>query len=884
MLLRFFYILLLSTALGSLASLHAQNKGSFSVDYALPRDVVIDTIEVSSSSEAIDDKYVVLLSGLRTGQKISLPGEETSRALKKLWNEKVFADIKLLARETRPGHVALTLQVKERPRLLKPIITGIKKGERDDITDLIKWYRGEVLTEYLMKVTEYRIKDYLADKGFLNPTIDFSTSTDSTMPPNFVNLQIDVQRGQKVKVAGIDIQGNHMMPTSKIRKALKEAIVEKSRIDMHKDFLRFLGGKPKFSKVDSVVLSDGFFKATAEYLRNANRINIFTKSQYNEYEWEMARDQVIALYNSKGYRDARFLHDTVYMKDNEIFAEFLIEEGNQYFFRDISWSGNQKYTSGMLDTLLGIEKGDVYNQERLQKRLNMDPDALDISSLYQNDGYLYFQIQPVEMLVEGDSIDLEIRISEGKQAYIRRIILTGNTKTNDRVILREVRSKPGDLFRRSDVIRTQQALSQLGIINPQTLEIRPIPDPVSGNVDLEIIMEEQPSDQIELSGGWGAGQVVGTLGLSFRNFSLRNLLRPSTWSPLPNGDGQTLSIRGQSTGPQFQAYNFNFNEPYLGGYKPISLGFFVNHSSFAFGLTDSSSRLSTTSVGVTVGKQLRWPDDYFQIMGGITYMRYDARDYQLISGSADRFSGVSNNININVGLVRNSTNDMIFPTSGSEFRLNAQLTPPWSLFNNKDYNTISDEERFEFLEYHKWKFQGKWFIPLDKRAGDRDAKLVLMLRTEFGFLGQYNAAVGITPFERFFLGGDGLTGFNVDGREIIAQRGYPNLSLTPGSNGTSTGAVGGTIYNKHTAELRFLLSPNPQAKIWVHAFAEAGNAWLTFDEYTPFQINRAVGIGARFFLPMFGLLGVDYGWGLDPIGPAREIPGGQFHFMIGQQF
>ena len=863
--------------------IQAQRPG-FDVDYRYPRTYTLDRIRVVSPGQKLDSTYVVLLSGLNLGDKIQIPGRETAAAIRKLWKEKVFKNIRISANELQPGHAELFIYAEEQPRILKPVIFGIKKGEQEDITNLIKWYRGEVYTDNLRKVAEYRIRDFLAEKGFLNPQIEFRTETDSTMPPDFVNLVIDIHRGEKVKVGSLEISGNLLVNTSKIRRTIKDALVEKSRVDLARDFFQFLQGNPELAEFDSVLLGKGFYAATLEYLRNANRINIFTKSKYNELEWDMAMRSIVALYQAKGYRDARVVRDSVFYANGELHAQIQISEGIQYHFRHIKWLGNQKYTSGRLDSLLGIKRGDVYDQERLTKRLNMDQNALDISSLYQNDGYLFFRVEPLEVLVEGDSIDLEIRISEGKQARIRRIILSGNTKTNDRVLLREVRAKPGDLFRRSDVIRTQQALSQLGIIDPQALEIIPRPDPINGMVDLEFVVTESPSDQIELSGGWGANQVVGTLGLSFRNFSLRNMLKPSTWSPLPSGDGQQLSIRAQSTGPQFQAYNFSFNEPYLGGKKPISLGLSVNHSLFSFGLSDSASRLMNTSVGLNVGRQLRWPDDYFQLSGGISYNRYDARDYRLIAGTAQNFTGVSNNFNINIGIIRNSTDDFIFPTSGSLFMFNVELTPPISAFNSVDYASLPLQERYQWLEYHKWKFQGKWFIPLDKRANDKPSKFILMLRTEFGFLGQYSDRVGPTPFERFFLGGDGLTGFNIDGREIISLRGYPNLSLTPGFDGNSVNSVGGTIYNKHTLELRFLLSPNPQAKIWVHGFLEAGNAWDGFDSYTPFQLQRAWGLGMRFFLPMFGLLGVDYGWGMDPLPPNNTPPGGQFHFMIGQQF
>jgi outer membrane protein insertion porin family len=853
-----------------------------SIDYGLPKEYLIRDVRVKSNSDQTLDKAVVYLSGLEPGQRIQIPGDPISMAIKRLWKEKTFSDVKMYVELVGTATVDIIIEVKELPRVLKPVFTGVKKGEREDMAGIVKWYRGEVLTEHLLKLLEYRIKDYYIEKGYLDTRVAFTQKPDTTAGPNFAVLHIDVDRQEKIKIGYIHIAGNKVMPTSKIRRKMKDAIVEKSRMNLAQDFLLFLQGQPTPRYIDSMLTNHGIIKQTVEYMRNANRINLFKSSKYVESEWETATRDIIREYNTLGFRDARFVRDTVYMKDGELFADLTIYEGNRYYHRNITWVGNKKYTTGRLDSLLNIRKGTIYNQEALERKLMFNPAGGDISSMYQDEGYLFFQINPVEVMVDGDSIDLEIRMFEGTQARVGRILVTGNAKTNDRVILREIRCRPGDLYSRANIIRSQQALSQLGILNPQTIDIRPKPNPIDGTVDIEFYVEEAPSDQIELSGGWGANQVIGTLGLTLNNFSARNLFRPKTWAPLPAGDGQRLSIRGQSNGPNFQAYNFSFNEPWLGGKKPISFGVFVNHSRFRFGGIDTNaSQLGNTSVGLTLGRQLRWPDDYFSVQFGIRYHRYDARNYNLFANSGTRFTGQSNNIGISASISRNSTDHFIFPRSGSMITASVEFTPPYTAISGADLSNASLQERYEWLEYHKWKFKASWFNDITK---SKNNPLVLMVRTEFGFLGQYNDQIGITPFERFFLGGDGLTGFNIDGREIIAMRGYPNLSLTPGYNGTSTAAVGGVIYNKHTMELRFLVSPNPQATIWVHGFLEAGNAWDKFENYTPFQLKRSAGLGVRFFLPMFGLLGVDYGWGFDGLPPNNRAPGGQFHFMIGQQF
>jgi outer membrane protein insertion porin family len=765
----------------------------------------------------------------------------------------------------------------------------VKKSEADDIKENIKLFKGEVVTEYLKKSAEHRIKDYYAEKGYLDAEVIFDEypDTSSNFRNNFVNLRININRKEKVRVGRITVEGNEHVKMSQIRRKMKDALYEKSRFDVGQDILNLLSGKTKFKTVDSLALADGPYQSAVEYFRNSVRVNIFKASKYNKTEVETAKDNVIALYNSKGYRDAKFTKDSIYLKDGDIYADFEIEEGKPYYFRNIRWVGNKRYRSGQLDTILGIKKGDVYNTERLQQGLQFSPTGMDIGSLYQDIGYLFFNVEPVEVKVDGDSIDLEIRIYEGKQARVNKIFIEGNSKTNDIVILRELRIKPGDLFSRSDIIRSQTALSQLGIFDAQNMDVRPIPNPVDGTVDLVFVVAEAPSDQIELSGGWGAGQIVGTLGLTFNNFSLRNMFKKGAWTPLPSGDGQRLSLRAQSNGPNYQSYNFSFTEPWLGGKKPISFSVFFNHSNINYGTTSTAQRLINTTVGVSLGKQLKWPDDFFSILFTLSYQRYDVNNYRLFTNTTATFSGVSNNISFTAQIQRNSTDDWIFPTSGSQIQASVELTPPYSLLTGANMNGASLNEKYQFIEYHKWKFKAQWYLPLTKKKGTNPQRFVMMARAEFGFMGYYNSAIGLTPFERFFLGGDGLTGFNIDGREIIALRGYQNYSLTPGyQDGNSGNATGAAIYSKYTLEFRYLISPNPQAKIYALTFLEAGNSWEGIDSFQPFQLNRSVGAGVRIFLPMFGLLGVDYGYGFDPVRGTSESDRqkGVFHFMIGQQF
>jgi outer membrane protein insertion porin family len=551
-----------------------------------------------------------------------------------------------------------------------------------------------------------------------------------------------------------------------------------------------------------------------------------------------------------------------------------MEEGRKFYFRNITFTGNTKYSTDELNKILGIEKGDVYNQQALQERVMFSMAGTDVSSLYQDDGYLSFQAIPLEVMVENDSIDLEILIDEGKQYRIGKVSVVGNTKTNDHVIYREIRTRPGDLFSRSDVIRTQRELAQLGYFNPEAFDIQTKQNDGEGIVDLTYVVEEKPSDQIELSGGWGAGRVVGTLGVSFTNFSIRNAFKKGSWRPIPMGDGQRLSLRAQSNGTFFQSYSLAFTEPWLGGKKPNSLSFSVTHSIQSNGQRRKidgeenplRQSLNITGASVGLGKRLRWPDDYF-----LTYLSLSYQHFQLNNfGSFFSFAnGESNNLALTFNVQRNSVSDPIYPRYGSNLSFTFKGTPPYSAFaGDKDYTSMTDQQKYRWVEYHKWKFTADWYTPLTN-----DKKLVLNTKVGVGFLGLYNRDIGIAPFERFYLGGVFLSGFILDGREIINLRGYDDLSLAP-----STGAP---IISKYGAELRYLISPNPNAQIYVLGFVEAGKTWSNFAGFNPFEVYRSGGAGLRIFLPMFGLLGLDYGWRFDDVPNFPNMANGQFHFSIG---
>ena len=597
---------------------------------------------------------------------------------------------------------------------------------------------------------------------------------------------------------------------------------------------------------------------------------IFKISKFIDQNYEDDKKKIISKYNEVGYRDARITHDTAYMNsDNTMTIEMTIEEGETYKFGNIVFVGNTIYSSEELSQQLGIENGDIFDQSVLDSRLFGSQEGSDISSLYLDDGYLFFNATPIEVSVTERKIDLEVRIYEGKQARVNKVMIKGNTKTNDHVIMRELRTRPGDLFKRTDIMRSQRELSQMQYFNPETFDVKVDPDQVRNEVDITYVVEEKSSDQIQLQGGWGAGRVVGQVGLTFNNFSTRNLFKKDRWLPLPSGDGQRLTISASSTGSNYQNYNISFTEPWLGGKKPRSFQTSLFKSISTYGSGKNRSATNMTGIVVGIGTRLQFPDDYFTLYNGINMQQYELINSQSFFSFKD---GFSNNINYNIKLGRNSLDQLIFPRRGSSFSLSLKVTPPYSMFDGIDnYSTVTDQEKYAWIEYYKWKFKSSWFSAFTN-------KLVLNTRVAMGLLGTYNKNLGIAPFERFYLGGDGMSGmgYSFDGRELIALRGYGNNTLSP--------ITGGTIYNKYTTELRYAISLNPGSTVYALGFLEAGNAWDKFDNFNPFEIKRSAGFGVRIMLPMIGMMGLDYGWGLDEIIGKTGVNGGQFHFSIGQQF
>jgi outer membrane protein insertion porin family len=803
------------------------------LDYSNPRSYEIAGITISGT-RTLDHTALIAITGLQTGQTIEIPGEAISKAMKKLWNQELFTDIEISATKVTGDLIYLNIDLEERPRLSKFRFKGVRKGEQESLRDDIRLIRGRVVTPNLIANTKRTIENYYIDKGYYNAEVTIEEEPDSTIKNSKV-LTINVKKNNRIKIKDIFIEGNEALSDAQVRKALKET--------KRKKFIR-----------------------------------IFKASKFDREAYRKDKLNLIAKYNAKGYRDAKIVWDSVYrVNDKRLAIQMRLKEGDQYYFGDIKWIGNTKFTDEELDRILGIEEGDVYNQELFDQRLYQDQSGRDISSLYLDDGYLFFNPTVVETEIRHDTIDFEIRIREGRQARVDEVTIRGNTKTNDHVIRREIRTDPGDLFSRADIIRTQRELMQLGYFNQEKLAVNPTPDQASGTVDIEYVVEEQPSDQVELSGGWGGGRVVGSLGVTFNNFSAKKFFKKEAWRPMPAGDGQRLSLRAQTNGIFFQSYNISFTEPWLGGRKPNSLSVSAFYSRQTNGqekyitnlagdeiLNPRRQALGIWGTSVGLGRRLTWPDDYFIIYNELSYQYYELQNW----GNFIFNSGYAHSLSFKTKFSRNSIDAPIYPRTGSETAITLQLTPPYSLFDERDsYSELSNQERYKFIEYHKWKFNSSWFTTLT-------GKLVLNTRIGYGYLGSYNSELGQSPFERFYLGGDGLSGFNLDGSEIIALRGYGDRQLSP--------RTGATIVSKYTAEVRYPISLNPTATIYGLAFAEAGNSWFDFSGFSPFEVKRSAGVGVRIYMPFFGLLGLDWGYRFDEI-PGRTDPNNktEFHFTIG---
>ncbi len=859
------------------------------LSYANPREYEIADITVSGL-ETLDKNALISLSGLKVGDKIKIPGESTRAAIKKLWKSGIIGNVSINLVKVEGDKAWLSIDLTERPRLTRIVLNGVSKSQRTEIEEDMDLIKGRVVSDAVVKNAELTVRNFFVDKGYLNAEVDVKQEHD-TLLTNGVTLIIDVEKNAKVKIDQINIYGNEAFGDNKLKSRLKKTN-EKLRLTIFEDALDALTHtSPKewltfFTKRDSTS-----WEEVKEYLGDHANVNFFKTSKFLRDEYKADKEKLIAFYNSKGYRDATIVADSVYnVSHNDINIDLHIDEGQKYYFRDIIWSGNFVYNDEVLDRVMGVEKGDVYNMELIQKKLTFNPNGDDISALYMDNGYLLFRIDPVEVKVQDDSIDVEMRVYEGDQFKINEIRITGNDRTNDHVIRREIRTIPGDYFSRNLLIRTQRELSQLGYFDPEQIGINPLPNPADGTVDIEYALVERPSDQVELSGGWGGFYgFVGTVGLVFNNFSLRNIANLKSWRPLPVGDGQRLQLRVQANGRQFQNYSFTFTEPWLGGKKPNALTVGLNHSvvrTFPFGNFASRTELGSmtmTTASLGLAKRLKWPDDYFTLSNTLSITLYNFDNFVSQGNQAIGFNtGKARNFLYNFTLSRNSIDNPMFPRSGSQLTFSLSLTPPYSLFRDPGYyDNASSEDLYGWVEYNKWMIDATFY---QKLIGN----LTLSSRAHFGFINTYSDYAPTGPFDRFQLGGSGLSGNQwIVGYDVVSLRGYEDGHVTPpnwGGNAQNSGLQGGVSYNKFVFELRYPLTMSQASTIFVLAFAEGGNNYHDLADFDPFSLYKSVGVGARIFMPAFGLLGIDWGYGFDRLPGAPDISGGQFHFSIGQQF
>ena len=843
------------------------------IDYSRPTDYEIGGIVVEGA-KYVDASMLSMIAGLRVGDKVTIPGDDISLGIRKIWEQGLFEDVAINATEFVGNKVFLQIVIKEKPRVSKFSFKGIKKSEADDIRNKINLSRGDIATEHLLTKTTRIIEDFYFDKGYYNVKIDIQQEAD-TARENYIDMLINIDKGPKVKIGEINIIGNENLSEGQILAAMKET---KER--GHFDPLNPLGPLVINTLADVFTLHPlRAINGIEEYFYDNYRPRIFKASKYMEKTYEEDKKLIIEKYNAKGYRDARIVRDSVYrIDDHNLGIDIVINEGNRYHYRNIAWTGNTKYSSETLTNILGIKPGDVYNKELLDKNLTYSETTLDISSLYMDDGYLFFRADPVEVAVENDSIDLEIRLVEGKQARINNVTLTGNTKTYDHVVLRELYTRPGQLYSRSDVVRSVRELATLGFFNQENIKPDVQPNFSDNTVDIDYTVEEAAADQIRFSAGYAGSYLMLEAGLQFSNFSMRNIFNKKAWRPLPMGDGQKLALSVTTFGRQFIQYNISFTEPWLGGRKPNSFTAAFYQSFFAKGTNRTSSDygwFNMTGGTLGLGRRLTWPDDYFSLYQGLNLKRYNLHNYQTAHLSVGDGNGKFNLISYNFVISRNSVSQPLYPRSGSEFQLGLEITPPYSLFSNQDYSSLPENERYKWIEMHRWSFKAAWYTELYD-------KLVMMTRVRFGYLGHFNSEIGPTPFHRYFLGGDGLANYSFDSRELVGMRGYANNALTPGFyNSTNSAGNGGDMLTKYTLELRYPLSLNPQATIYALTFLEAGNCWLGFKNFDPFDVKRSAGVGVRIFLPMFGLLGLDWGYGFDDVYGTTGDNHSQFHFSIG---
>ncbi len=876
---------------------------NFSIYYSSPTKYTIAGVEVTGI-RYLDKSVLIQLSGLRVGNEITVPGEDVTNAIKKLWQQGLFSDVKITATKIVKGNIWFEIYLQERPRLAEVNFMGVSKSEKDDITEKVLLLKGSQITDNQVINAQRIIKNIFLEKGFLNTEVNI-VQRDDTTQTNSLILDIFVDKKEKVKVNDIFFNGNKELSYVMLDRAMK--------------------------------------KTNAKALRN-----FFKTKKFLQEEYKNDKKLLVEKYNEKGFRDAIITRDSVYQvvvgrKDKpRVNIDIDIDEGDKYYFGNINWVGNTIYPSDYLSNVLGIKKGDVFNQKILDKRLFDNDEGLN--NLYLDKGYLFFSLDPVEVNVQNDSIDFEMRISEGKQAPINEVRIAGNTKTHEHVARRELYTYPGDLFSKSNLMRSYRELAQLGHFDPEAIVPDVQPNPENGTVDIEYRLQEKANDQIELSGGWGAGMFVGSIGLKFANFSVRNIFNKEAWRPLPTGDGQTLGLRFQTSGKYYRTVSLSFIEPWLGGKKPNSFSLSLSHSRINYSAnkyyqsynpygyggyggyggyspysyggyspygygggygggygydpygygsyypqyqynydsenddTVDDQIWETTALSLGYGYRLSYPDDYFTVYHEASFEHYNLRNmgsyFYFLADSTGQVNGTFNNFSIKTVFGRSSIDNPLYSRRGSSFSLSLKLTPPYSWFSNKDYspaNTdMTNNERFKWIEYHKWLLKGQLFNPVSK-----DEKLVLRTAFEMGFLGYYNQ-YRKSPFEGFIVGGSGMSGYNIYGTDYVALRGYKDFSLSPNN--------GSNMYSKFTLEMRYPITLKPSATIYALSFLEAGNAGMSFQSYVPFKLHRSAGVGVRIFLPMFGLMGIDWGYGFDDVPGVSGAAGSQFHFVIGQQF
>ena len=792
-------------------------------DVETPKHYVIADIAVDGVN-FLQPLPIINLSGLKKSSTITVPGPDLSNAIDKLWNHGLFSDVQIFATKIVQDSIYLKIQLKERSRLNNLKIEGVRNGEIDDIKEEIKLSRGSQITDNLLQDAKQTILKRYTEKGFYYADVDIIQKPDTSINGNFTNVTLIISKKDRIKISEITINGNESLKDGKLRSAMKDT-------------------------------------------KKKHWYNIFKRSKFIPLKFKDDKKNIVKKYKDKGYRDIELLKDTVYSSGEKTVAvEITLKEGKKYFFRNISFVGNTKYSSELLSGIMSIKRGDVYNEELLQDKIfGME----GMSSVYLDNGYLFFNAEPVEKNIEDDSIDVEIRIFEGRQAVINKVIFTGNTKTKDKVILREIRTLPGELFSRSDIIRTQRELAQLGYFDPEKMGVDPKPHPEDGTVDIVYTLEEKSSDQVELSGGWSGKYIVLSGRLHLNDLSLHDMFHKGEWPPF--GDGQSL-ILNLTVNPQwYELESITFTEPWLGGKKPNSLSISLFRSVRKSSSDASAGRMRVAGASVGIGRRLNWPDDYFTLYNELAYQEYKLKGYQLLSTLPKNL--ISNNVSFTTTFSRNSVDQPIYPRTGSSFSLSLEITPPYSSFldySKLDEITDLDEnnrERYKWIEYHKWTFKSENYMSL---AG----KLVLQTRLQFGFLGYFNSKFK-SPFEGFDMGGDGLSSINLYGVDNVPLRGYQSSTLTP--NGSAS------VYDKLSFELRYPLTISQSATIYGLAFAEAGNAWANFKKFNPYDVKRSAGVGVRVFLPMMGMLGFDYGYGFDITPNDTKVSGWQPSFVLGQQ-